>query len=695
MPHRPSVLRFVHPLPYGAIVHDGGVQFVVFSRSAKAMRVLLYRDVAAREPSDIVDFDPDLNRWGDIWSVFVPGAGPGQLYHFQADGPFDPEHGQLFDGQARLIDPYAKALAGDFQPAEDGTLRPPKCVVVDDEFDWQGDRHLRRSLDETVIYELHVRGFTCAKSSGVNHPGTYLGLIEKIPYLQSLGVTAVELMPVFEFPRNDCFGEKSKHPNYWGYDPLAFFAPHRGYAVADEPGGQVREFKEMVRALHRSGIEVILDVVFNHTAEGNENGPTVSFKGLENRVYYMLENGGRSYRNYSGCGNTFNGNHPIVREMIFHCLRYWVHNYHVDGFRFDLASILSRNREGELVPNPPLVESIGEDPLLADTKIIAEAWDAAGGYQVGGFGSLRWAEWNGRYRDDLRRFWRGDPNMVGLLATRLAGSSDLYQAGGRKPYHSINFITSHDGFTLNDLVSYSEKHNEANGENDHDGERNNFSYNYGVEGPTRRAAVETVRLRQMKNLMASVLLSQGMPMLLAGDECRRTQAGNNNPYCQDNEISWFNWKLAEKHQCLERFCAALVAFRRAEPTVRQPDFLLGQPAVPGGLPDVSWFTSSGGQVDWTGDSRSLVCLLAAAPAKDRQSPNHHVLMLFHAGVDARHFTVPSLARDIAWRLFVDTAADSPADIYPALDGPSPPVNDIITLEARSLVVYVARDERAV
>jgi glycogen operon protein len=658
------------------------------------MRVLLYNSPTEPEPAEIVDFDPDLNRWGDIWSVFVPGVGAGQFYHFQADGPFEPERGLRFDGRARLIDPYAKALAGEFLPSRDGIVRPPKCVVINDEFDWQGDRHLRRALHETVIYEMHVRGFTCDRSSGVRHPGGYLGLIEKVPYLQSLGVTAVELMPVFEFPTNDCQGQNLKRPTYWGYDPLAFFAPHRGYATGGEPGAQVREFKEMVLALHRAGIEVILDVVFNHTAEGNEDGPTLNFKGLENRVYYMLDGGGRSYRNYSGCGNTLNGNHPIVREMIFHCLRYWVHNYHVDGFRFDLASILSRNRDGELVPNPPVLESIAEDPLLADTKIIAEAWDAAGAYQVGTFGALRWAEWNGHYRDDLRRFWRGDPNMVGLLATRVAGSSDLYEASGRRPYHSINFITAHDGFTLNDLVSYSEKHNEANGEQGHDGEANNFSYNYGTEGPTRRGAVETVRLRQIKNMTASLLLSQGVPMLLSGDECRRTQGGNNNAYCQDNKISWFDWKLVEQHAGLWRFCAALVAFRRAEPTVRQTDFLRGRPTFPAGLPDVSWFGPSGGEVEWFGDSRSLVCMLAAVPPEDPLSPtNHHVLMLIHAGTEGRHFILPTPARGIAWRLFLNTAAESPADIYPSLDGPPLSDNSVVTMEARSMIVYVARDVR--
>jgi len=409
----------------------------------------------------------------------------------------------------------------------------------------------------------------------------------------------------------------------------------------------------------------------------------------------MMENGGGIYRNYSGCGNTLNGNHPIVREMIFLCLRYWVHNYHVDGFRFDLASILSRNREGALVPNPPLLESIAEDPLLADTKIIAEAWDAAGAYQVGTFGSMRWAEWNGHYRDDLRRFWRGDPNMVGLLATRFAGSSDLYEASGRRPYHSINFITSHDGFTLSDLVSYSDKHNEDNGEDNRDGESNNYSYNYGVEGPTRRGTVETIRLRQIKNMMASLLLSQGVPMLTSGDECRRTQGGNNNAYCQDNKRSWFDWKLVEKNKGLWRFCQSLTAFRKAEPTVRRTDFFRGKPVGQSGLSDISWFSPSGGHVEWSSDSRSLICLLAAIPPADSSStPYHLVLAFFHAGSASRHFVLPSLARSIAWRLFVDTAAKSPEDIFPSYDGPPPPANGVITMQPRSMLVYVAQDAKS-
>lgn len=689
---RPPSLKFTHPLPYGAIVHDDGVQFVVFSRSATGMRVLLYNKVTDREPSEIIDFDPDLNRWGDVWSIFVPGVAPGQLYHFQADGPFAPEKGYRFNSEARLIDPYAKALAGDFLPSDDGVVRPPKCVVVDDEFDWKGDRHLRRDLSETVIYELHVRGFTKSHSSGVKYPGTYLGVIEKIPYLQSLGVTAVELMPVHEFPISDIWGNKPERPNYWGYDPMALFAPHRGYTVGTEPGCQVREFKEMVMALHRAGIEVILDVVFNHTAEGNENGPTLSFKGLENRVYYMLENGGLYYRNFTGCGNTLNGNHPIVRELIFHCLRNWVHNYHIDGFRFDLASILSRNRNGDIIPNPPVVESIAEDPLLADTKIIAEAWDAAGAYQVGSFANLRWAEWNGRFRDDVRRFWRGDPHMIGALATRLAGSSDLYQSSGRQPYHSINFLTSHDGFPLNDLVSFNYKHNEANGEGNRDGDNNNLSYNYGVEGPTRREAVEAIRIREIKNMLSTMMLSLGVPMLLMGDEVRRTQRGNNNAYCQDNAISWFNWNLVAKQEPLRRFCSALIAFRRAEPTVRQENFLTGRSHRPGGPADVSWYSCYGTGVDWSSDTRSLVAFLAAAPSRDKQTtPNHHILILCHAGCDPQLFHLPPIVRSYKFRKFIDTGAEPPADIYPALDGPAAPADGVVTLESRSLVCYIAPD----
>ena len=682
--------QFAAPLPFGAIVRDGGVQFVVFSRSATAMRVLLYDRVSDPEPSAIIPFDRATDRWGDVWSVFVSGVGVGQLYHFQADGPFEPAKGQRFDGRARLIDPFARALAGEFLPQSDGVLRPPKCVVIDDHFDWQGDRHLNYNLSESVIYEMHVRGFTRSPTSRAKFPGTYLGVIERIPYLQSLGVTAVELMPVHEFPTNHWNGGPNARPNYWGYDPIAFFAPHRGYAVSSTPGAQVAEFKEMVKALHQAGIEVILDVVFNHTAEGNDQGPTLSFKGLENRVYYMLANGGSQYRNYTGCGNTVNGNHPITRELIFLCLRSWVLNYHIDGFRFDLASILSRDQNGELLPNPPLVEAIGEDPLLADTKIIAEAWDAAGAYQVGSFSTHRWAEWNGLFRDDIRRFWRGDQGTLGRVATRLSGSSDLYGASGRRPYHSINFITSHDGFTIQDLVSYEEKHNAANGEDNRDGDNCNYSSNYGVEGDTRQPAIRALRARQVKNMLATLFLSQGVPMLLSGDECRRTQQGNNNAYCQDNELSWFDWSLVEKNTDLTRFTRALIEFRKNQPTVRRASFLSGVSAAPDALPDVSWFGAEGGPVDWNGADQSLICLLGATPTRaSRRYQARHVLMLFHPGWESRTFTLPPLARRASWRKFIDTAADSPADIFPHLEGPPAPESERVELVDRSLVVFVS------
>jgi len=655
------------------------------------MRVLLYDKVDDREPTEIISLDRDTDRWGNVWSVFVPGIGAGQLYHFQAAGPYDPESGQWFDGKARLIDPFCKALAGCFQKSTDGIIRPPKCVVVDDTFDWQGDRHIRRPLNESVIYETHVRGFTQHESSHVKHRGTYLGLIEKIPYLQDLGITAVELMPVHEFPIRDIHGGQPSRPNYWGYDPLAFMAPHRGYAYSQEPGAQVVEFKQMVKALHQAGIEVILDVVFNHTCEGNEHGPILSFKGLENQVYYILNSGGSHYSNYSGCGNTLNGNHPVCRELIFHCLRHWVHNYHIDGFRFDLASILSRDRNGNLMPNPPMVELIAEDPMLADTKIIAEAWDAAGAYQVGSFGDRRWAEWNGRYRDDVRRYWRGDNGMIGAVATRLAGSSDLYEHAGRAPYCSINFITSHDGFTMNDLVSYREKHNLANGEQNRDGENHNCSDNYGVEGPTQRKSVELVRERQIKNLFSTLLLSQGVPMIVMGDEIRRTQQGNNNAYCQDNEISWFNWAQAKRHQSIRSFIKGLIKIRKTQPTLRRTRFLTGRPFDSRGVADVNWFNSLGLPFNWDNPSGGLTCWLPApALVDDPEGVGSDLLMLFNSAAEPIKFRLPDATRELRWTLLIDTSADSPQDIFPDLDGPPAPANRHVELEERSLKVFVAK-----
>ena len=676
-------------LPYGAVLQQDGAQFSIFSRQATQMRLLLYQQVDDLEPSEIIDFDRSKDRWGDIWSLFRADVPPGQLYHFQAVGPDDPANGLRFQSDARLIDPYAKALAGEFQQSQDGIIRPPKCVVVDDHFDWEGDRHLKHCMSESVIYELHVRGFTQDPSSKVSHPGTYLGVIEKIPYLKSLGVTAVELLPIHEFPTRDFDGSQNKQQNYWGYDPLAFFAPHRGYAFNRQPGSQVYEFKQMVKALHAAGIEVILDVVFNHTCEGNERGPVLSFKGLANPVYYMLKSDRRYYRNFSGCGNTVNGNHPIVRELIFHCLRYWVHNYHIDGFRFDLASILNRDRNGNLVPNPPLVEAIGEDPLLADTKIIAEAWDAAGAYQVGCFGDDRWAEWNGKYRDDVRRYWRGDTGTRGALATRLCGSADLYQDGGRSPISSINFITSHDGFTMNDLVSYRDKHNTANGESNRDGDNNNYSENFGCEGPSDQAAIQQTRQRQIKNLLATLLLSQGVPMLVAGDEFRRTQQGNNNAYCQDNGISWLDWSMEHLHRDLVRFVRTLIAFRLAQPTVRRLHFLTGLPQADG-KPDVSWFNVFGIEVDWNKQGELPMACLLKAPSRQEDPECHDpdLLILLNSAAEPHQFTTPAITHSLKWNLFLNTAEESPGDIYPNCDGPA--LDETFFLTGKSMAAFVGK-----
>jgi isoamylase len=532
-----------HPLPFGATPTALGVRFSAFSRHATAVTLLLFDLPADERPAVEIALDPRLNRTGDAWHVEVDGIGPGSLYLFRVDGPRDPARGHRFDPAAMLLDPYAKAVTGP-QGARKG-------VVVSDDFDWQGDRPLGRPLRRTVIHETHVRGLTRHPSSGVEHPGTFRGVVEKIPYLADFGVTAVELMPVMEFDEranhrtNQVTGERLG--NYWGYNTIAFFAPKEGYAAAVAPGAAVTEFKEMVRSLHRAGIEVILDIVFNHTAEGDETGPTLSFRGWDNAIYYLLMADHSRYANFTGCGNTMNCNHPIVRTFIIDCLRYWAVEMHVDGFRFDLGSVLGRDRQGRLMENPPILERIAEDPVLRGTKIIAEAWDAAGAYQVGQFPGGRWAELNDRFRDDARKFWRGDPGSTGAMATRLAGSSDLYLRDGRKPFHSINFITSHDGFTLNDLVSYSRRHNDENGEGGRDGFEPNLSDNHGVEGPSADPAVEAVRERQVKNFLATLLVSLGTPMLLGGDEMRRTQRGNNNPWCQDNEVSWYDWRLLERH----------------------------------------------------------------------------------------------------------------------------------------------------
>jgi glycogen operon protein len=684
-----------HPLPLGVRSEGGILNFAVFSRHAHRLWLLLFDDPEALDPKWCIELDPLHHRTGDIWHVGVQGAPPGLCYLFQADGPFAPHQGYRFNPHRALLDPYAVALVGvnswDFSLLCD-SYKPPlkavskeqyrvKCLVPPaEEFDWGNDRPPRIPWSDTVIYETHVRGLTIHPSSGCLRPGTFLGVIEKIPYFKQLGITAVELMPVHQFNPNELDRQNplTGDPlvNYWGYNTVAFFAPHAQYSTQRKPGSQLSEFKAMVKALHEAGIEVLLDVVFNHTAEGNEQGPTLNFKGLDNCIYYLLDERDKSrYLNYSGCGNTLNCNHPVVRNYILECLRYWVTEMHVDGFRFDLASILGRDSKGKLIPNPPLLEAIAEDPILRGVKLIAEAWDAGGAYQVGMFPGERWSEWNGRYRDEVRRFWRGDHGMLGLFATRLCGSSDLYQHSGKLPINSINFITCHDGFTLNDLVSYKYKHNEANGEHNLDGSNENYSCNYGVEGPTDDPYIEAVRLRQIKNFLTTLFVSRGIPMLLGGDEFRRTQLGNNNAYCQDNEISWYDWRLAQKNAHLIRFVRELIRFRRTHRCLSREAFY--QPH------EIEWFGPQRSPPDWNAGQALGARIHPDSPQESE------LCLLFNAASEPVEFDLPPSPAKHAWHLAIDTQAASPNDIYEM--GAEPPLKtQRLRLIAHSLVVLLAK-----
>ena len=554
--------------PLGSTIDPEGVNFSVFSKNSTALELLLFDRVDDAKPTTAIPLEPSRNRTYHYWHVFVPGIQEGQIYGYRAFGPFEPQRGLRFDPGKVLFDPYGKAMAVPARYSRlsasepgDNCATAMKSVVADPSgYDWEGDVPLNRPFAQTVIYEMHVGGFTRHPSSGLppETRGTYRGLIDKIPYLKDLGVTAVELLPVFQFDEQDA---PDGLVNYWGYSPVSFFAPHHRYSSRKDHLGPIDEFRDMVKALHRAGIEIILDVVFNHTAEGNHAGPTLCYRGLDNRAYYILEEDRSRYANYTGTGNTLNANQPIVRRLILDSLHYWVEVMHIDGFRFDLASILSRGEDGRPLANPPILWDIESDPVLAGTKLIAEAWDAAGLYQVGSFVGDSWKEWNGQFRDDVRRFMKGDRGTVTRLARRLQGSPDLYGAQEREPEKSINFITCHDGFTLNDLVSYNEKHNEANGEGNRDGSDDNLSWNCGVEGPTDDPAIERLRNRQVKNFLALTLLPAGAPLLLMGDEVRRTQRGNNNAYCQDNEISWFDWTELQTHADIHRFVRLLLLMR--------------------------------------------------------------------------------------------------------------------------------------
>jgi glycogen operon protein len=675
--------------PLGATLVNGGANFSVFSRNAAGIELLLFDREDDSRPSYVIPLDPVSSRSYHYWHAFVPEMESGQLYGYRVRGQFDPARGARFDATKILLDPYGRGVVVPPNYSREAARHPGdncatamKSVVVDpSNYDWEGDTPLKRPSSRTLIYEMHVRGFTRHPSSGLkeNLRGTYAGLIEKIPYLKQLGITAVELLPVFQFDPQDCPPGKV---NYWGYAPVSFFAPHQAYSSRRDPLGPIDEFRDMVKALHREGLEVILDVVFNHTAEGDHTGPTISLRGLDNSIYYLLEADQARYANFSGTGNTLNANHPIVRRLIVDSLRYWVETMHVDGFRFDLASILARGPSGQVMPHPPVLWDIESDPALAGTKLIAEAWDAAGLYQVGSFIGDSWKEWNGRFRDDVRGFFRGEEGFVGRLADRFLGSPEIYGHKEREAEQSVNFVTCHDGFTLNDLVSYNQKHNELNGEDNRDGANDNRSWNCGVEGPSHERAIENVRERQIKNFLTVTFLSLGIPMLLMGDEARRSQRGNNNAYCQDNETSWFDWNLVRQHAGLHRF-VELLASRRAlrkmgtERQRRSLNQLLRSASK-------AWHGVRLHQPDWSPQSHSLA--ISAEVPEEKLS----FYLLFNAYWEPLEFELPAERHDGAhpWRRWIDTSLESPHDIQ---DWPAAPVVTGRTYHAgsRSVVVLMA------
>jgi len=667
-----------------------GVNFSVFSKHATGVELLLFDRVDDSRPARIIRLDPSADRTYHYWHAFVPDVKPGQIYGYRVEGPFDPSSGMLFDPAKVLLDPYGRGVAVPENYSRDDARRPGdnaatamKSVVLDvSAYDWEDDAPLQRPSSQTIVYELHVRGFTRHSSSGVCEKarGTFAGIIEKIPYLQQLGITAVELLPVFQFDIQD---GPPGHVNYWGYAPVTFFAPHHAYSSRRDPLGAVDEFREMVKALHRAGIEVILDVVFNHTAEGNHMGPTLGFRGLDNTIYYLLEGDRASYANYTGTGNTLNANHPIVRRMIVDSLRYWVETMHVDGFRFDLASILARDESGQLIPNPPVLWDIESDPVLAGTKLIAEAWDAAGLYQVGSFIGDSWKEWNGRFRDDVRSFFRGEEGVTGRFADRLIGSPSIYDHKQREPEASVNFVTCHDGFTLNDLVSYDRKHNEGNGEGNRDGADDNRSWNCGVEGATDDLAVEKLRARQIKNFFTVTMLSAGMPMMLMGDEVRRTQGGNNNAYCQDNETSWFDWRLVKERADLHRFVSLLNGCRVLRDVEHEHQRLPLSQLIR--QTHVTWHGVKLYEPDWS-DSSHSIAFTSTLPGRRM---TFHVIL--NAYWDPLDFELPPVVVGRAhdcWRRWIDTFLDSPRDIVDWKDAPSVS-GSMYRAEPRSVVVLFA------
>jgi glycogen operon protein len=665
------------------------VNFSLYSRDATGIALLFFDGADDARPASVIRLDPATHRLYHYWHVFVPGLRCGQVYGYRAEGPFDPSSGMRFDPEKVLLDPYGRGVVvpktyrrDAASQKGDNTATAMKSVVVDPSlYDWEGDAPPMQPSARTIVYEMHVRGFTRHPSSGVPERtrGTFAGLIQKIPYLQQLGITAVELLPVFHFDPQDC---PPGRVNYWGYAPVSFFAPHPAYSSRQDPLGPVDEFRDMVKALHRAGIEVLLDVVFNHTAEGSHEGPTLSFRGIDNRAYYILEGDHSRYANYSGTGNTLNANHPVVRRLIVDSLRYWVEVMHVDGFRFDLASILARDSSGHVLASPPVLWDIESDPSLAGIKFIAEAWDAAGLYQVGSFVGDSWKEWNGRFRDDARSFFRGDPGSLRRFADRLVGSPEIYGHERREPEQSVNFVTCHDGFTLNDLVSYDRKHNESNGENNRDGADDNRSWNCGFEGPTDDPAVERLRNRQVKNFLSVTMLSLGLPMILMGDEVRRSQAGNNNAYCHDDETSWFDWTLLSKHADVHRFVTLLNSRRVLRDVEHERQRLSLCEVIQQAR--TAWHGVRLDQPDWSENSHSI------AFTADLHREGLWVHIILNAYWEPLEFELPPVEKGpkSPWRRWIDTGLDSPHDIVPWQTA-APVPGFTYRAEPRSMVVLFA------
>jgi isoamylase len=671
--------------PVGATLVKGGANFSVFSRSAAAIELLFFDRVEDALPSRVIPIDPLANRTYHYWHVFVPGVQAGQIYGLRAYGPFEPGRGLRFDPSKLLLDPYGRAVVVPENYSReaarlkgDNTATAMKSVVTDRHaYDWEGDVPLNRPWSRTIIYEMHVRGFTADPSSGLaeSNRGTYIGLVEKIPYLQQLGITAVELLPVFQFDPQDAPPGRT---NYWGYSPVSFFAPHQAYSSRKEALGALDEFRDMVKALHRAGIEVILDVVFNHTAEDGHDGPTLCLRGLDNPTYYLLCEDRSRYANFTGTGNTLNANHPVVRRMIVDSLRYWVSEMHVDGFRFDLASILARDSSGAVMANPPVLWDIESDPALAGTKMIAEAWDAAGLYQVGSFVGDSWKEWNDRFRDDVRDFFRGSNDSICRMADRLIGSPGIYGQREREAEQSVNFVSCHDGFTLNDVVTYDHKYNEENGEENRDGRDDNRSWNCSFEGPTDDPEVETLRNRQVKNFFTATVLSGGVPMFLMGDEVRRSQRGNNNAYCQDNVTSWFDWKLLSKHADVHRFVKLLIQRR----VMRDVEHERRRVSLSQVLREAKyvWHGVKLNQPDWSPASRSL----AITVELKNEGLSLHVIL--NAYWEPLNFELPMVTSN--WRRWIDTALDPPHDIC-EWNTALPVAGGAYRAGARSVVVLIA------